>query len=300
MLDKLAFLVALAREKHFGRAAEACGVTQPTLSAGLKQLEASLGVLLVHRSGRFGGFTAEGARVLAWAERIVADAHAMRDEVRALREGLSGHLRLAVVPTALPVVARLTAPLHQAHPQVLFSVRSCSSAEVLAAVESLQADAGITYVETEGLGRVRSLAMFEERYRLLVSGSAPLGQRTSVGWKELAGLPLALLTRDMQNRRIIDKRLLRAGGSAMPVLESNSMIVLMTHVQTGQWASVMPAVIADSLGVAAPVRSIPIEEDEGSPVIGLVYPSRDPLLPLTEAVLGEVRLRFGRKQAVLF
>ena len=57
MLDKLAFLVALSRERHFGRAAEACGVTQPTLSAGLKQLEAALGVLLVHRSGRFGGFT---------------------------------------------------------------------------------------------------------------------------------------------------------------------------------------------------------------------------------------------------
>src|SRR5271154_2410477 len=111
MLDKLNYLIALAQEQHFGRAAEACGVTQPTLSAGIKQLETTLGVLLVQRSGRFGGFTPEGQRVLEWARRIVADARAMRDEVKSLRQGLSGHLRLAVVPTALPATARLTTPL---------------------------------------------------------------------------------------------------------------------------------------------------------------------------------------------
>ena len=298
MLDKLAFLVALSRERHFGRAAEACGVTQPTLSAGLKQLEATLGVLLVHRSGRFGGFTPEGERVLAWAVRIVADAGAMRDEVRALREGLSGHLRLAVVPTALPVVAQLTTPLSIAHPQILFAVRSCTSAEVLAAVENLQADAGITYVETAGLGRVRSLPITEEHYRLLTA-APEFAERRTVTWAELTTLPLSLLTADMQNRRIIDARLLRAGGLPSPVLETNSMIVLMTHVQTGHWASVMPAMIADGWGVSHPVRSIPIEDDQPAPVIGLVYPQRDPLLPLTAALVDQVRqgTHLGRRRA---
>ncbi len=290
MLDKLGFLVALSRERHFGRAARACGVTQPTLSAGLKQLEATLGVLLVHRSGRFGGFTPEGERVLAWASRIVADAGAMRDEMRALRQGLSGHLRLAVVPTALPIVARLTTPLRQHHPQILFAVRSCSSAEVLASVENLQADAGITYVVTEGLGRVRSMPLYEERYRLLTAVPAFAG-RLSVTWAELAGVKLSLLTGDMQNRRIIDARLQRAGALPAPVLESNSMIVLMTHVQTGFWSSVMPAMIADLWGVSPPVRSIPIEEDQPPPVIGLIYPARDPLLPLTEALVSQARRR---------
>ena len=288
MLDKLAFLVALSRERHFGRAAQACGVTQPTLSAGLKHLESTLGVLLVHRSGRFGGFTPEGERVLAWASRIVADAGAMRDEVRALREGLSGHLRLAVVPTALPIVARLTTPLRQHHPQIVFAVRSCPSAEVLASVENLQADAGITYVGAEGLGRVRTLPLYEERYRLLTAAPAFAG-RVSVTWAELAAVKLSLLTSDMQNRRIIDARLLRAGALPAPVLESNSMIVLMTHVQTGQWASIMPSMIADLWGMSPPLRSIPIEEDQPPPVIGLVYPSRDPLLPLTAALVSQAR-----------
>ena len=95
MIDKLEFLLALARERNFGKAAEQCGVTQPTLSAGIKQLEGMLGVMLVQRSSRFLGLTEEGERVLEWARRIVGDARAMRQEVQALREGLVGHLRIA-------------------------------------------------------------------------------------------------------------------------------------------------------------------------------------------------------------
>jgi len=87
MIDKLEFLLALARERHFGRAAEACGVTQPTLSAGIKQLEETFGVLLVNRGSRFQDFTAEGERVLDWARRIVGDTRAMREEVLALKQG---------------------------------------------------------------------------------------------------------------------------------------------------------------------------------------------------------------------
>ena len=95
MIDKLEFLLALARERHFGRAAEACGVTQPTLSAGVKQLEGAMGVLLVNRGSRFQGFTPEGLRVLDWARRIVGDARSMRQEISALRHGLTGRLRIA-------------------------------------------------------------------------------------------------------------------------------------------------------------------------------------------------------------
>ena len=62
MIDKLEFIIALSRERHFGHAAEACGVSQPTLSAGIKQLEDSFGVLLVQRGSRFQGFTPEGER----------------------------------------------------------------------------------------------------------------------------------------------------------------------------------------------------------------------------------------------
>ena len=99
MIDKLEYLMALARERHFGHAAEACGVTQPTLSAGIKQLEATLGVLLVQRGSRFIGFTQEGERTLDWARRIVGDSRALRQEMTALKQGLVGRLRIAAIPT---------------------------------------------------------------------------------------------------------------------------------------------------------------------------------------------------------
>ena len=153
MIDKLEFLLALAREKHFGHAAEACGVTQPTLSAGVKQIEESFGVLLVNRGSRFQGFTPEGERVLDWARRIVGDTRAMREEVHALKHGLAGRLRLAAIPTALAMVETLTSPMRARHPAVQFTVLSRTSTEILALLENLEIDAGITYVENEPLGQ---------------------------------------------------------------------------------------------------------------------------------------------------
>src|ERR1044072_8654170 len=101
MIDKREFILALARERHFGHAAEACGVSQPTLFAGIKQLEDSFGVFWVQRASRFQGFTPEGERVLDWARRIVGDTRAMRQEIDALKRGLAGELRIAAIPTAL-------------------------------------------------------------------------------------------------------------------------------------------------------------------------------------------------------
>ena len=110
MLDKLEYFIALAKERHFGRAAETLGVTQPTLSAAIKQLEDQLGVMLVQRGSRFQGLTPEGSRVLEWARRIVGDARTMREEMRAARQGLAGHVRIAAIPTALAMTPRLTTP----------------------------------------------------------------------------------------------------------------------------------------------------------------------------------------------
>src|SRR3569623_3443044 len=142
MIDKLEFLLALAREKLFGRAAEACGVTQPTLSAGVKQLEDSFGTLLVNRGSRFQGFTPEGARVLAWARRIVGDARAMREDIETDKHGLSGHVRLAAIPTALAMTAALPTPFRARHPGVKFTVLSRTSIDILRMLENLEIDAG--------------------------------------------------------------------------------------------------------------------------------------------------------------
>ncbi len=289
MIDKLEFLLALAREKHFGRAAEACGVTQPTLSAGVKQIEEQMGVLLVRRGSRFQGFTPEGDRVLEWARRIVGDTRNMREEINSLRHGLSGRLRIAAIPTALAMVAALTTPYRERHPNVQFTIYSRTSVEILELLENLEIDAGITYVENEPLGRVSMIPLYHEHYRLLTSADAPLGNRDMVTWAEVAQVPLCLLTPDMQNRRIIDRLLKSAGGESRPTLESDSMILLYSHVRTGRWASVMPEKIAQTLGLTDTIRAIPIVEPEAVQTIGLVVPKREPMTPTTTALVDVAR-----------
>ena len=177
MIDKLEFFIALANERHFGRAAEECGITQPTLSAAIRQLEDQLGVMLVSRGSRFQGLTPEGQRVLEWARRIVGDARTMREEMRAARKGLSGHIRLAVIPTALAMVPKITAPFQERHPDVTFSVISRNSLQVLGMLENLEIDAGITYLENEPLGRVTSVPLYAERYHLITAAGSPLSDR---------------------------------------------------------------------------------------------------------------------------
>src|SRR3546814_11377478 len=131
MIDKLEFLLELARELNFGKAAELCGVTQPTFSAGIKHLEEILGVMLVQRSSRFLGFTAEGERVLDWARRIVADSRAMRQEVHALKRGLVGHIKIAAIPTALAMVSEIPTPYRAKHPHGNFTIPPPKSIETL-------------------------------------------------------------------------------------------------------------------------------------------------------------------------
>jgi DNA-binding transcriptional LysR family regulator len=291
VIDKLEFLLALARERHFGRAADACGVTQPTLSAGIKQLEESFGVLLVNRGSRFKGFTPEGDRVLDWARRIVGDTRAMRQEVYALQHGLAGRLRLAAIPAALAMVERLTTPFRARHPDVQFTIYSRTSIEILELLENLEIDAGLTYLDNEPLGRVTAVPLYTEHYRLLVAADAPLADQESVTWSEVAKVPLCLLTPDMQNRRIIEQLLRDTGQTPNITLESDSMILLYSHVRTGRWASVMPALLATSLGLTdnKVLRAIPIVEPEATHSIGLVAPAREPMTPLTAALVAEAR-----------
>jgi len=289
LIDKLELLLALAKERHFGRAAEACGVTQPTMSTSLKQLEEILGVMLVQRGSRFVGFTPEGERTLDWARRIVGDVRGMREEINSLKAGLSGKIRIAAIPTVLGMVASLTTPFRARHPNVRFRIVSCTSIEVLGLLENLEVDAGLTYLDNEPLGKVRSVPLYDESYRLITAPDSQFGDRDQVTWKEVGEVPLCLLTPDMQNRRIIDRALREAGTEAKPSLTSNSVIVLYTHVKTGRWASVMPAKLADTLGLSDAVRAIPIVDPLVTYRVGLVVPLRDPMTPMVAALVQTAR-----------
>lgn len=284
MLDKLELLLMLAEARHFGRAAEKAGVSQPTLSSSVKSLEDQLGVVLVERGSRFRGFTPEGERVLVWARRLVGDARTMRLEIEALRRGVSGELRLGAIPTALAAVPGLTAPFVEKHPAVSITVTSLTSTAILQRMENLELDAGLTYIDNEATGPFRKVPLYLEQYALLLSSLDPDADAQSITWAEAARKPLCLLTPDMQNRRIIDRHLADAGG-ALPGLQSNSMMLLSAHVRTGRWATIIPTRLITDLDQPAGLVAVPLVEPTVTHAIGLLVHDREPMKPVVAALL---------------
>jgi DNA-binding transcriptional LysR family regulator len=281
--------LALARTRHFGKAAEECGVTQPTLSAAIRQLEDQLGVMLVLRGSRFQGLTPEGKRVLEWARQIVGDARTMREEMRTAKEGLSGNLRLAAIPTALTTASRLTNSFLEKNPNVRLTLLSEPSDRILQMLEDLQIDAGLTYMDNEPLGRVVTVPLYDERYVLLVRTDSPVAGRESIGWKELGDVPLCLLTPDMQNRRIISDHLSEAGIDVNPKVESNSTIALVSHILFGGLATILPDRMAETFVRADALVAIPIRRPDWSHQVGLIAPYREPHTPVLAALIREAR-----------
>lgn len=280
MIEKLELLLHLARERHFGKAAQAAGVAQPTLSSALKSLEDQLGVLIVERGSRFRGFTPEGERILDWARRLTADARAMRAEVAALRRPGGGLLRIGAIPTALPVLPQLTLAFARSHPGAALQILSMTSARILQALDNLEADVGVSYLGEEPLGRFRGLPLYAERYALLTAPEGPFAERAALTWAEAGQAPLCLLTPDMQNRRLIDRRLREAGVEPACLLESNSLLALIAHVRTGRWATIAPVLASEATPGPDRLRAIPLAEPEVTHEIGLILPARDTHAPL--------------------
>lgn len=280
MIDRLNMFMVLAREQHFGRAATALGITQPSLSSAIKALEDQLDVQLVRRGSRFQGLTPEGERVLGWARRIVGDARAMEAEMKATRRGVTGRLRIGVIPTAMPRVAVLTAPFLDDHPDAQVTILSRSSNEIRDQIAALELDAGITYLDNEPLGSVQTRPLYRETY-CLIDRTA---KTSPASWAEAAARPLCLLTPDMQNRRIVSAHLSAHGPFPPPRVESNSMLAILSHVATGRWAAVLPRALADGLPLPEGVRARDLPGTDGH-LVGLVVADREPQPPIVDALL---------------
>lgn len=294
-LRHLRYFVALARERNHARAATACNVTQPTLSEAVRQLERELSVPLIDRNGqRFQGLTAEGERVLIWAHRILADEDALAQELAEIKSGLSGDLRFGVIPAAMPMLPLITNPFYKKHPLVTLRLLSHTSIEIQRGLDEGTLEAGLTYLDNEPLHHVRTVPLYRERYMLLTPTGGPFDGLATVSWREAASLPLCLLTRDMQNRRIVD-RLFAEGGAAKPkvAIETDSISALLAHVGSGQWSSVMPQTFLSLLGrhnaALAGFNTVPLVEPEASHTIGLLFHEREPLPPLARALLKSAR-----------
>ncbi|MCB1473268.1 MAG: LysR family transcriptional regulator [Rhodobiaceae bacterium] len=287
----LEIIAALARHRHFARAAAECGISQPAFSARIKKLELDLGVPLVERGNRYQGLTPEGEIALKWARQMLDAADGLKQSIAAAKGSVSGQLTLGVVPTALAYSARIPAAMRAAHPNIALRVYSASSVQIRTGVEDYTFDAGITYLDGIFPPTIETRPLYEERYVLLAP--AALAPRTSgtATWREAAALPLSTLTPEMQNRRIIESVFAGIGVTPNIVFETNAYTVSLMQVETGFAATIVPEILVDKMPPIAKTACLHLHEPEITRSIGVIFADRKPRPPVVRAleeVLGAV------------
>ncbi len=276
LLSSLRYLAALDEHKHFGRAATACHITQPALSNALRALEEEFGTTIVKRGRSFGGFTAEGERVLASAKRMLHERELLKKDLNNVSGKPQGVLTIGAVPTAMPVAARFSAMLHARHPGILSVVRSMSSSELEQRLENLTLDMGLGYTErlAHCSPRLRHVSQYTEHYFLVRKAGLAHSEQMQIGpkmtWAEAAKLPLCLLTREMYNRTIVDKAFADAGMPIKPVLETNSILTLALSVVVGDVCSVLPGALIGAVRGYRELEALPLVSPEVRTAIGFM------------------------------
>ncbi|MDB5851529.1 MAG: LysR family transcriptional regulator [Rhodoferax sp.] len=270
VLASMRYLVALNEHRHFGRAALACHITQPALSNALRALEGEFGVLIVKRGRTFAGLTAEGEAVFATAQRMLHEQELLRQRLDNEAQQPSGRLRLASVPTAMPILSRFAIALQMRHPGIMPTVISLSSLEIETALDSMSLDLALGYTDRTRVRNV-SLAIWPqciERYYLVQRTADVAGGQEAASWRlgppaswaEAGALPLCLLTPDMHNRAIVDQAFEAAGVLVTPAMETNSIHTLARSVGAGALASVLPGAALELLRHDAAFEARPLVE----------------------------------------
>ncbi|CAN5240472.1 LysR family transcriptional regulator [soil metagenome] len=278
LIRQLEYVVAVAREGHFGRAAASCWVTTPTLSDGVSRLEAELGVILVRRTRRYEGLTPEGEKLVAWAQRMLSERTDLVAELGAARRDVPGRLRIGVIPTALPAIPLITEELARRRPGVAVDVHSMPAQNIIRGLSTFELDAGLSYLDDSAVpGEITTLPLYSERYLVITPREGPLGDRQTVTWAQLAELPLCLLSRQLQNRRILDRRFDVEGISVSPGVETDSLSVLSGHLRTGLWTSVVPQSWLHLFGLPERTRLLPLSGEPLSATVGLMVLTREPM-----------------------
>ena len=285
VIRQFEYLVALAREQHFGRAAEACHVTQPTLSAAIRQFEEELGAPIIERGHRYLGLTAQGKLALEHAHRVLAEVEELKRGVETLDHGVSGRLRLGAIPTALPIMSHLTAPFFARYPGVTVAVLSLTSVEIQRGIADFELDAGVTYLDNEPLDGVRARPLYTEEYVFLTPVGGRFADRETLTWREAAEAPLCLLTPDMQNRRIIDGIFRSVGATPNPAVETNSIFNLVSHAASGHWSSIVPRQLLQFFGIPEQTRAVALIDPVAVRSVGLIVADRDPPSPLARNLM---------------
>lgn len=278
MFTSLRYLVALHQHKHFGRAAEACHITQPALSNAIRALEEEFSTAIVKRGRSFESFTPEGERIFLSAQRVLHEQELLKQDLESTVDHPVGSLTLGAVPSVMPIAARFVGLLQKRHPGISLVLRSMSSLDIEAGLENLSVDVALGYTERLKLRapKISTIDQYSERYFLLrrAKKSARSGLRLVVrpmSWEAAAQFPLCLLTPEMHNRAIVDDAFKKAGIGIKPVIETNSVLTLGLSVLVGEVSSILPGALVGVLRGYSELEAVPLIEPEVLTPIGFMF-----------------------------
>ena len=280
LFTSLRYLVALHEQKHFGRAADACHITQPALSNAIRALEEEFGTAIVKRGRTFQSFTPEGEQIFITVQRVLHEQELLRQALQSAADQPVGALRLGAVPTVMPIAARFAGMLQKRCPGMVITVLSLSSPEIEAGLENLSLDLALGYTGrlSARAARISTLAQYTERYFLLRRAAKPAKSslrilHRPVSWKAASVLPLCLLTPDMHNRAIVSAAFSEAGSSVKAAIETNSILTLSLTVQVGEVSSILPGALVSVLHGYPELEAVPLVAPEVLTPIGFMFVS---------------------------
>ena len=243
-IKQLIYLCNLEREKHFGRAAQVSFVSQPTLSMRLKNLEKELDLSLINRGNNFEGFTPEGHRVLSWAREIVSVYEGLKLEVASLKQGLSGTLRIGVMPQCSISLAALLKGIGEDHSGLDYRVSEVSADRLIEDLASHSVDIGIGFFEFSTLNELRFqlFPLHDGGVDVVYNPQhfPQLEQYSQLNAQQVAELPLCLSESSRYFRRYLDNFFRSSGLELRPILESSSIFQLMQGVFVGLGCALVP------------------------------------------------------------
>lgn len=280
-IRQIHYLLALAKTRHFGRAAEISHVSQPSLSTALQHLEEELGVTIIKRGQRFQGFTEEGERVLQWAQVLANNWEALKQTARQAQQELTGTLHIGAIPTTLAVTPSLTAPIQAKYPGISVNLVSLCAEELIRRLDRYELDLGLTYLDDPRLQGFNIQPLYREHHVLLALNPAQSLRKSGLTWLEIAELPLCLLTQNMQNRRLIDAAFREASIRPKVVLETDSIFALYAHVRGGLY-SIVPHSMLNVFQYQSDIAAIPLYPALTRNV-GLIIRRQDMLSPIQDA-----------------
>lgn len=248
-LTDLRYLVALARERHFGRAAEKCHVSQPTLSVAIKKVEDELGIQLFERSATEVKITPTGQRIVTQAERVLMEAAQIPEIASAGKDPLAGPLRLGVIYTIGPyLLPRLIPRVHQLAPRMPLVIQENYTTRLVEALRRGELDVLILSLPLDEAGIVAQ-PVYDEPFRVLLPADHPWTAQRRINPDTLADEQLLLLgSGNCFRDQVLEVcPQCRNISGLQRTLEGSSLETIRHMVATGLGITVLPSSAADEL-----------------------------------------------------